>query len=112
MIRRLIFLNGLYDILCSLCILKIINIKLIGNLHLSIVKQSLKNNELYCRLLGYFILLYGLIRLYGSLYLISISYLIESFYYLHELYKGTVYINKSIFVIITSSIMFVIVIFY
>ena len=111
MLQEIVLLNGLYDVLCSLCILQIINIKLIGNLHKSMIKQSLQNNKLYCRILGYFILLYGIIRLYGNLYLSSITYLIESLYYTHELYLGTVYTHKSIFVITTSGIMCLFIIF-
>ena len=109
MIQEIVFINGIYDILCSLCILKIIDIKLLENLHTTIIKKNLQNNKLYCRILGYFILLYGIIRLYGNLYLSSITYLIESLYYTHELYLGTVYKHKSIFVIITSGIMYLII---
>ena len=105
MLQEIVLLNGLYDVLCSLCILQIINIKLIGNLHKSMIKQSLQNNKLYCRILGFFILLYGLIRIFGNTYTISISYLIESLYYLNELHIGTVDKKKSIFVITTSGIM-------
>ena len=111
MLQEIVLLNGLYDVLCSLCILQIINIKLIGNLHKSMIKQSLQNNKLYCRILGFFILLYGLIRIFGNTYTISISYLIESLYYLNELNIGSVDKKKSIFVITTSGIMCLFIIF-
>ena len=61
MIQEIVFLNGIYDILCSLCILNIINIKFLKTLHTSIIKTNVQNNKLYCRILGYFILLCGII---------------------------------------------------
>ena len=45
MISLVIFLHGVYDILCSLCILKLIKIPFLGNyynldnIHLSIIKD-------------------------------------------------------------------------
>ena len=111
MIREVVFINGVYDITCSLCILKIIHNEFFGTLHTSMMKPSLQENRLYVRLLGYFILLYGFVRLYGEPSLVSISYIIETLYYSQELYNDTVYTNKSLFVIATSAFMSIVVMY-
>lgn len=77
MLYKIILIDGLYNILCGLCILKKINIKCLNNLHKKIFKDEVfygeKNvqSKLNETLLGFFILLYGTIRLLGSIFILS-----------------------------------------
>lgn len=98
MISIFIFLNGIYDVVCSLCILKIIDIPIMRRMHLSMIKSPQKN-LIFERSFGFFILSYGIIRIYGNMNIISLSYLLEALYFLSELKNNTVHTEKSIFVI-------------
>jgi hypothetical protein len=105
MITYIIKINGVYDILCALCILKVINIPFLNNLHLSmIIPNNKKNdeNEMTKRFFAYWIFTYGIIRISECNNLISCSYFIEAIFIMNELKNKTMYINKALFVILTS----------
>ena len=97
--------NGIYDIVCSLCILDILDIPVLHDLHLSMILPEKRENLIFQRFYAYWIFTYGIIRLSNDRYLITASYLLEAAFYLHEMILGTVYFDKSMFVIITSGIL-------
>ena len=100
MLNYLIKINGYYDILCSLCILKIISIPILNNLHLSLF--ILKNNKITERFYAYWIFTYGIIRISNNYKLITYSYFIEALFITNELLNKTIIIDKSLFVILSS----------
>jgi len=101
MIHYLFFINGLYDILCALCILHMIDIPVLSELHLTMFKT--KQSALAERYLAYWIFTYGVIRMSGDNHLISYSYFIEALFFLNEYYiHDALYDKKAWFVIITS----------
>ena len=96
--------NGVYDILCALCILDIIYIPVINELHISMIKDVERNNPLMKRFMAYWIFTYGVLRIYGgynmNYKLVAISYYIEALLLSYEnfVYKTLVF-HKSMFVI-------------
>ena len=102
-------LNGIYDILCALCIVKVINIPYLDTLHLSMIKNSYAKNELFTHFFAYWIFTYGMIRLTSNNILIAYSYFMEAIVFLYELYKDRIYLDKGLFVILTSLVLGVIV---
>ena len=82
MMYYIIKINGIYDVLCSLTILRWLNIPLLNDLHLSMFKNE--ENEVTKRMLAYWIFTYGIIRLSGDKALIMLSYIIESVFLLNE----------------------------
>ena len=104
MYKLIALINGIYDVICSMCILKIINIPILNNLHLSVITAQEKN-PLYERSFGFFVLTYGVIRIYGTVNLISLSYLIEILYYMFEIRNNNVVIYKAVFIIITCIVL-------
>ena len=113
----LIQINGIYDILSSLCILNIIDIPVLNKLHLNLfivhnIKNIRKNNInrktnyyylLFRRFLAYWIFIYGIIRICNN-HLVPYSYYIESIVFLIEFKKGSVHQMKSLFVILSCLI--------
>ena len=99
-IKYLIFINGIYDILCALFFI---------NFHLNVYKDK---NNINQRFLAYWIFTYGYIRLFIIFdnkfinYLIFLSYFFEAFIYFNELYfyNSNIY-YKSICIIISSLIL-------
>ena len=106
MFLKIIRLNGIYDILCSLAILNIVYIPGLRKLHLSMIKKR-DHNALYERYFAYWIFTYGVIRLFSTdVILIAYSYYIEAAIIAFECFvKKTMVYDKSIFVIITSIIL-------
>jgi len=109
MINTIIFINGIYDILCALSILYFNNI--FSYFHINIFKDEYKKNNSMIRFLAYWILTYGIIRtfvFYNNYYinlLIIISYLLEIYVFANEefFYKSTIS-YKVYFILITSFI--------
>ena len=104
-VQIVLLLNGLYDIICSLCILFRIQIFF---LHPNIFLNN--HNKIINRLLAFWIMTYGFIRLlasFNSQYILiaSITYFIEAFYYLYELQFNTIHREKAIFVSLFSLIL-------
>jgi len=100
MLQTLIKINGIYDIVCAICILYFPD-TLPARLHLDSFKNM--TDELHKRLLGYWILSYGIIRTFSSeKTILCTTYLIESFVYLQEYVYCAVITERSIFVSISS----------
>ena len=80
-------LNGLYDLLCGLCLLNVIHIPVLSRLHLDMFSPSLARNNFSSRLLGYWIITYGTIRLCHDTqtHLVSLSYYLEAICLWHEI---------------------------
>lgn len=103
MIQEIIFINGIYDILCALSILRYINIPLLNTLHLSMFMKNQNQCPLFERILAYWIFTYGIIRLSGNSLLISLSYYMESLFIANECFiNKTIELNKGLFVVVTS----------
>ena len=105
LIQQLVIFNGLYDILCAVSILKIINIPILDKLHLSMFIDEPTEQEK--RWIAYWIFMNGCIRIsLQNKYLISISYLIEAIVIINEcfIYKK-IKIFNGLFVSITSLIL-------
>ena len=95
MIAYIIKLNGIYDILCALSILRFINIPVLNNLHLSMI--STDKTPLMERFFAYWIFTYGIIRLHNNRDLIAYSYFIEGFFIFNECVNHTMNLEKGIF---------------
>ena len=96
-------LNGLYDILCALSILKYIENPVCSTIHINMMAKY-KHNPLFERFLAYWIFTYGFVRI-GDTHLIPYSYYIEAAVFTNEMYRETIYFDKGLFVIISSLIM-------
>ena len=104
-LRFIVKANGIYDILCALCILKIINIPILKDLHLLVIKNYSGNNNLFERFYAYWIFTYGIIRLSNNNIWISYSYFIEAIFFTNEYINNSVYKDKVMFIIISSIIL-------
>ena len=94
MINSIIFINGIYDLICGFTILFFssnVYLKPIANLHPMIFKEEFRN-DLIKRLLAYWIITYGIIRtavIFKNnciFIMIIISYFIEILAYSNENY--------------------------
>jgi hypothetical protein len=97
-------INGVYDIVCALCMLQFLNIPYIGRIHLNMIKNN-DTNIILRRYYAYWILTYGYMRLTASdINFIKMSYFIEALCTVNELlyYTNDIDIYKSLFVIIVS----------
>lgn len=102
MLKLIIQINGLYDIVCALSILKILPESPFSYFHMNMFKEQ-SNFE---RSLSFYIMLYGFVRLFGSNSLISFSYLSESLYFFNEMvFYNSVYTDKATYVIISSTML-------
>jgi hypothetical protein len=88
MIRNLVEMNGLYDILCACCILKILNIPLINDLHTALFRNEVLT-PLTERFMAHWILLYGIVRLTYSYHkstpLVCSTYALEAATFINEM---------------------------
>lgn len=105
--EKVIVLNGIYDVLCAISILHIINIPVIKDLHLSMLHPTKNNNLLMQRFMAYWIFTYGVLRIYSgynnNYELAAISYYIEAIIIANECFiERTMILNNSIFVIMSS----------
>ena len=113
-LKCIVKINGIYDILCALCILRIIYIPYLNDLHLSMMKDysPLATNQIHThsthlthlfeRFLSYWVFTYGVIRLSNSYYIVSYSYYIEAFFFMNEYIHKTVHADKVFFVVGSS----------
>lgn len=99
-INSIVKLNGIYDILCALCILKVIDIPILRELHLSMFISP--GGELFQHFLAYWIFTNGIIRLFGNDLTISLSYLLEASFFASEYTNQYVVADKTIFVVGSS----------
>jgi RsiW-degrading membrane proteinase PrsW (M82 family) len=107
----ILLLNGIYDIICFLCILFNLQNK-IHFLHPNIFLNN--HDKKFNRLLAFWIFTYGIVRLFAAfnsqlIIFASITYFIEAFYFLYELYLNETHKEKAIFVIIFSFILGIII---
>jgi hypothetical protein len=108
-LKWLIFVNGIYDLLCAVAILLFPN-TLIGKLHLSIFNKNI-HCHVNIRLLAYWIITYGYIRLFILQQskciniLVALTYFIEAIAYVYEdIYYNTTIKYKTAFISISSLI--------
>lgn len=79
MIKIIIFINGIYDIICSLSILFTNNY--FSNIHPKLFKdKDIENNVIIRRLLAYWIFTYGILRVFGGYYRNSKELLLLAYY--------------------------------
>lgn len=104
MLKLIIQINGIYDILCALSILKVLPESPFSYFHMNMFKQ----HEIYYfeRSLSFYIMLYGFVRLFGSNSTISFSYFSEALYFFNEMvFYNSVYTDKATYVIISSTML-------
>ena len=141
-VRVILVVNGVYDVVCAACILKGRErqaleesisdssalsscFDLVSDLHIKMFRdddndnneKSMAKNDIARRMLGYWVLTYGIVRLslaavfyceQYAFFIGSITYLVESFcfWYEHCAY-GTLVPSKAIFVCVFSILLFV-----
>jgi len=100
--KIIITLNGIYDILCGLCIIKFIEIPILKDLHLSMIKHNYHISKNEVNFLAGWVFVNGIIRISSNYLLISYSYFFEAIIFSIALMMDYVKKDKTIFVIITS----------
>jgi len=106
MLVTLIFINGIYDLVCAIIILKVIPpIPVLSELHRSILRKMYQKNPILERFFAYWIFTYGCIRLSNHYPLIAASYWIEAAFIFNEYWNRTVEFEKALFIIISSSLL-------
>jgi len=95
-------INGIYDILCAISILRIVHIPILDNLHLSVIKKQIDTNIMFKRVFAFWLITYGIMRLSANNKMIAFSYFIEAAFFTNEYFLGTVIEIKALFIIITS----------
>lgn len=110
-LKYMIKINGVYDILCALCVLRIIYIPYLNELHLSMMKDysspliseiHVHSPQLFERFFSYWIFTYGVVRLSNNYQIVSYSYYIEAVFFTNECIYNSVYIPQAFFVISSS----------
>jgi hypothetical protein len=108
-LKYMIKINGVYDILCALCVLRIIYIPYLNELHLSMIKEyssplinEIRTLQLFERFFSYWIFTYGVVRLSNNYQIVSYSYYIEAIFFTNECIYNSVYISQAFFVISSS----------
>ena len=116
-ISNILFVNGIYDISCSVSILWLSNIpgfKLLSILHPNMYYKDIDSkNPVVKRLLAYWIMTYGIVRLFAGYkkeYILdilgSITYFIEAFFFEYENRIGKTLVHEKVkFVWISSSVL-------
>jgi hypothetical protein len=109
MISNLIFINGIYDIICGISILFFPKF-FFAKIHPQVFHKKYIDNDILKRFIAYWIITQGFIRLYIHQIiinnLIAISYLIEAFVFAYEyIYFKTMIFYKTLWIVITSLIL-------
>ena len=99
-IHTLFQLNGFYDLLCGFCLLRVIQIPVLQDLHVSMLLHP--PTPVFQRFLAYWLLTNGIIRLSGHTVLIACSYVLEAMAFFVECHFQTVHETKAHFVIGSS----------
>ena len=95
----LIKINGIYDLLSSLCMLNYIYIPWFAEAHSDLLYDK---SPIIHRYYAYWIFTYGCMRLSDNKEMVSLSYLLEAIFTANELlYKNTIHKHKAIFIIVT-----------
>ena len=104
MLSKFVKINGIYDILCALSILKMINIPILQTFHLQMFK-NMNYDPIFERFLAYWLFTYGIIRIKYN-FLVPYSYYIETLFIANEcLVHKTIVFERGIFVIISSGLL-------
>ena len=104
MLISVIFINGIYYLVCASIILKVIPpIPVLSKLHRSILRKTYQKNPMLERFFAYWIFTYGCIRLSNHYPLIAASYWIEAAFIYNEYRNRTVEFEKSLFIILSST---------
>jgi len=104
MIYYIIKLNAVYDILCALCILNILDIPVLNTIHISMLID--KHSDISQRFFAYWIFTYGCMRLSNDPFTVKMSYGIEALCIANEyLIYSSIKKEKAIFVILCSLIL-------
>lgn len=93
----IVFLNGIYDLVCGISLLHKLNIPIISIIHTDMFIIPITNQEK--RFLAYWIITYGTMRLSGHVPTIIASYLIEAAFIANECSHKTIYYTKAAFVV-------------
>ena len=132
LIELILLSNGLYDIICCVSILtkaKYLPFSHLAELHFGMFKvaeienksktnksNNHKNQLLVKRLIAYWVGTYGLVRTMSGFsneivlnYIGAATYFIEAFAFAHEYYVGSMIKDKTLFVIISSFILGIVV---
>lgn len=112
LLYTIIFINGIYDIICGFSILFLAESNFFAKIHPSIFKdQYIIQNPLLNRLIAYWLITYGIIRtsiIYPSTVinqLVAISYFVEAYAFAYEhIYFKTTICYKSFWIFCTSSL--------
>ena len=99
------FINGIYDILCALCILQTIQLPFFSSIHLSMFDKYITPNHIFERFLAYWIFTNGVIRVSGDNMLVAYSYYGEAAFFFNEYIHYSVYSEKALFVILSSMLL-------
>ena len=99
-INLIVKINGIYDILCALTILRIIHIPILDRLHISMITNE--TTPIFIRFFAYWIFTYGMIRVICNNHLVTYSYYIEAACFMNEYYNDSVNKEKTAFVIVSS----------
>jgi hypothetical protein len=110
-IDAVFFINGIYDILCALTILRILHIPVLNELHLSVIKKYKNENPLMERFLAYWLFTYGLMRIFGDRKIIAYSYFTEALFFGNEMVNYDTDTSKSGFIVISSILLGILAIF-
>lgn len=105
MLSKIVKINGIYNILSAVSILKMINIPILQTIHLQMFKNMNSEPIFICeRFLAYWLFTYGIIRLKYN-FLVPYSYYIEALFLANEcLVHKTIIFEKGVFVIISSGL--------
>jgi hypothetical protein len=104
MLSKIVKINGIYDILSALSILKMVNIPILQIIHLQMFK-NMNYDPIFERFLAYWIFTYGIIRIKYNIY-VPYSYYIEALFIANEcIVHKTIFFEKGMFVIISSVIL-------
>ena len=104
MFDTVIKINGIYDVVCAACLLHIIHVPVVQDLHLNMFHSSTRATSclLFERFLAYWVLTNGMIRLSGHSSLIAGSYYVEAWVFFMEYLHQTVHADKTLFVVASS----------
>jgi|TARA_Y100000389_G_scaffold203876_1_gene253886 hypothetical protein len=99
LLHKLIVINGIYDVICGLSILKILPLTLFAELHSSLYYSRV--NKEAKRFMAYWIITYGFIRIL-SVPLTPISFYIQALCFMNELWKGNMRYTETIYFVTSS----------
>jgi len=104
MLSKIAKINGIYNILCALSILKMINIPILQIINLQMFK-NVNYDPIFERFFAYWIFTYGIIRIKYNIF-VPYSYYIEALFVANEcLVHETIVFEKGMFVIISSGLL-------